>query len=57
MLVFDITDLESFNNLSSWLIEIEKNASNGVYKILVGNKCDLVENRAVSYDQAKVFFL
>ena len=57
MLVFDITDLESFNNLSSWLIEIEKNASNGVYKILVGNKCDLVENRAVSYDQAKVFIL
>ena len=24
MLVYDITDLESFQNLNSWLIEIEK---------------------------------
>ena len=41
MLVYDITDLESFQNLNSWLIEIEKNASKNVYKILVGNKCDM----------------
>ena len=27
MMVYDITDLESFQNLNSWLIEIEKNAS------------------------------
>ena len=32
MLVYDITDLESFQNLNSWLIEIEKNASKSVYK-------------------------
>ena len=24
MIVFDLTDLESFNNLNTWLIEIEK---------------------------------
>jgi hypothetical protein len=24
MIVYDITDLESFNNLNTWLIEIEK---------------------------------
>ena len=41
MLVYDITDLESFQNLNSWLIEIEKNASKNVYKILVGNKSDM----------------
>ena len=40
MLVYDITDLESFHNLNSWLIEIEKNAPKNAYKILVGNKCD-----------------
>ena len=36
MMVYDITDQESFQNLNSWLIEIEKNASKNVYKILVG---------------------
>lgn len=54
MLVYDITDIESFNKLGDWLIEVEKNAPNNVYKILVGNKSDLSEQRQVSYDQGKV---
>jgi Ras-related protein Rab-1A len=55
MIVYDITDLESFNNLKTWLIEIEKNASKNVYKILVGNKSDLADKRKVSYEQGKEF--
>jgi GTPase SAR1 family protein len=55
MVVYDITDIESFNNINSWLIEIEKNANKNVYKILVGNKCDLEEKRQVSYEQGKEF--
>jgi GTPase SAR1 family protein len=55
MVVYDITCLDSFQNLNSWLIEIEKNASKNVYKILVGNKCDLEEKRQVSYEQGKEF--
>ena len=47
MLVYDITDLESFQNLYSWLIEIEKNSSKSVYKIFVGNKCDMDNERKV----------
>lgn len=54
MLVYDITDIESFNKLGDWLIEVEKNAPNNVYKILVGNKADLSEQRQVSFDQGKV---
>lgn len=54
-MVYDITDLDSFNNLNTWLIEIEKNASKNVYKILVGNKSDLESERKVSYDQGKEF--
>ncbi len=30
-----------------------RNASKNVYKILIGNKCDLEEKRQVTYDQAK----
>ena len=55
MLVYDITDLESFQNLNSWLIEIEKNASKNVYKILVGNKCDMESERKVNIEQGKDF--
>ena len=55
MLVYDITDLESFQNLNSWLIEIEKNASKNVYKILVGNKCDMESERKVTKEQGKDF--
>ena len=55
MLVYDITDLESFQNLNSWLIEIEKNASKSVYKILVGNKSDMENERKVTTQQGKEF--
>jgi GTPase SAR1 family protein len=55
MVVYDISCIESFQNLNSWLIEIEKNASKNVYKILVGNKCDLENQRQVTFDQGKEF--
>ena len=57
MLVYDITDLESFQNLTSWLIEIEKHANKNVYKILVGNKSDLENERKVSIETGKEFAL
>ena len=55
MIVYDITDLESFQNLNSQLIEIEKNSSKNVYKILVGNKCDMENERKVTTEQGKEF--
>ena len=55
MMVYDITDLESFRYLDSWLKEIEKNASKNVYKILVGNKNDLEKNRKVTFEKGKEF--
>ncbi|KAG9150175.1 hypothetical protein Leryth_009744 [Lithospermum erythrorhizon] len=53
--IYDITDEESFNNVKQWLSEIDRYASDNVNKLLVGNKSDLTENRAVSYDTAKAF--
>lgn len=55
LVVYDITDQESFKNLNSWLIEIEKNANKYVYKILIGNKNDLEDKRQVTYAQGKDF--
>jgi len=53
IVVYDITDAESFNNVKQWLSEIERFACEGVNKLLVGNKSDLVQKRAVSTEQAK----
>ena len=55
IVVYDITDLESFNNVKQWLHEIDRYASEHVNKLLVGNKSDLTSKRAVSYQQAKEF--
>jgi hypothetical protein len=53
-IVYDVTDEESFNNVKQWLSEIDRYASDNVNKLLVGNKCDLTSERAVSYETAKV---
>ncbi|KAL6998708.1 Ras-related protein RABD2a [Sarracenia purpurea var. burkii] len=55
IIVYDITDPESFNNVKQWLSEIDRYATENVNKLLVGNKCDLDANRAVSYETAKAF--
>ena len=55
LLLYDVTDKDSFKNLSNWLIEIEKNASKNVLKVLIGNKSDLEDKRVVSFNQGKEF--
>jgi len=41
--------------VTAWLHEIDRYASAGVNKLLVGNKSDLVSKRVVAYEQAKEF--
>jgi len=55
IIVYDITDKESFDNVRQWLFEIDRYASENVCKLLVGNKSDLANKRAVEYDAAKAF--
>ncbi|BBG99666.1 RAB GTPase homolog 1C, partial [Prunus dulcis] len=55
IVVYDVTDQESFNNVKQWLNEIDRYASENVNKLLVGNKCDLTANKVVSYETAKAF--
>ena len=55
LIVYDITDRESFENINSWLIEVEKNANKNIFKLLVGNKCDLENDRKVTYQEGKEF--
>ena len=55
LLLYDITNKDSFKNLESWLIEIEKNASPNVLKILIGNKNDLENDRDIKYEEGQAF--
>lgn len=55
IVVFDVTDAESFDNVKQWLHEIDRYANESVNKLLVGNKTDLTGKRAVEYDTAKAF--
>ena len=57
LLLYDVTNKDSFKNLESWLIEIEKNAKEKVLKILIGNKCDLTDDRGISTEEGKAFAL
>lgn len=53
IIVYDVTDRESYNNVKHWITEIDKYAAEGVNKLLVGNKSDLQSKKVVSYDEAK----
>ncbi|XP_019169013.1 PREDICTED: ras-related protein RABD1-like [Ipomoea nil] len=55
IVVYDVTEKESFNNVKQWLNEIDRYANESVCKLLVGNKCDLVENKVVDTETAKAF--
>lgn len=45
LLVYDVTDESSFNNIRNWIRNIEQHASDNVNKILVGNKADMDESK------------
>ena len=55
IVVYDVTDRESFDNVKHWLLEINKYASNQVQRLLVGNKSDLVNQKVVDYTTSKEY--
>ena len=56
MFVCDVTKEKTFDNIKNWLIDSEQNANNSNFKkILVGNKIDLKEERAIDTQQLQNF--
>lgn len=55
IVVYDVTEADSFQNVKQWLQEIDRYATEGVNKLLVGNKSDLADKRAVDFSTAKEF--
>ena len=48
LIVFDVSDKESFESCANWIQEIDK-ANFDCIKFLIGNKSDLEKEREVSY--------
>ena len=55
ILVYDVGELSSFQNISNWLGNIEKHSSNDVYRILLGNKCDVYGRRQIEESKGREF--
>jgi len=53
LLVYDVTDDKSFGNIKNWIRNIEQHASQDINKVLVGNKCDLVDKRIIDTARGK----
>ncbi|XP_009329748.1 PREDICTED: ras-related protein Rab-10-like [Pygoscelis adeliae] len=47
VLVYDITNLDSFQSITSWMKDIHEKAGDEVDVILLGNKCDKESERVV----------
>ncbi|KAG4192083.1 hypothetical protein ERO13_A07G135700v2 [Gossypium hirsutum] len=55
MLVYDISKRQSFDSLARWVEELRANADNSIVIMLVGNKADLMDQRAVPTEDAVEF--
>ncbi|GMI18211.1 hypothetical protein TrLO_g15053 [Triparma laevis f. longispina] len=51
LLVYDVTDRRSFESIRNWISQIQQHADVSVNKILVGNKCDITEEKSVSTEE------
>ena len=51
LIIYDISCKDSFEKVNFWYDQIKLNAPNNIKYILVGNKCDLEENREVKKEE------
>lgn len=60
ILVYDMTNRSSFNNLAKWMSEINENSEDSVCIIIVGNKFDLIKedkDKVIAKDELDNLFL
>lgn len=55
IIVYDVTNENSFNNVKLWLQEIKTKGIENATIVIVGNKCDLTTHRHVDFSAGKKF--
>ena len=51
LVVYDISNKESFNNISSWVEDCKNQSPKTIFMVLVGNKSDLEDKRQVTKEE------
>jgi Ras-related protein Rab-21 len=55
LLVYDITDGDSFKRVREWVKELRKVVGPSIKLAIAGNKCDLVSKRHVTQEEAESY--
>ena len=53
LVVYDISNKESFNNISTWIEDCKNQSPKTIFFVLVGNKSDLEDKRQVSTEEGQ----
>ena len=53
LVVYDITNRDSFNNISNWIEDCKNQSPKTIFMVLVGNKSDLSDKRVISIDEGR----
>merc|ERR1712129_285186 len=53
LLVYDVTDEHTFMNIRTWMSNINQYANDDISTVIIGNKCDMTNDRAVTLESAK----
>jgi Ras-related protein Rab-2A len=53
IIIYSVTNKNSFQHVENWIKELKLNSSKNIKIILVGNKCDLVLERKISYQEGE----
>lgn len=52
-IVYDVTNQNSFDTISTWIHEISENSSQATVKVLIANKIDMTNLRVISEEQGR----
>lgn len=53
ILVYDVTNINSFNNIKSWISQIKENTTDNIKITFVGNKIDNEDSRKISHEEGQ----
>ena len=53
VIVYDISNLETFEKLDYWIEQIKTNSQENIKMILFGNKCDIIDDRQVQKEEGE----
>ena len=53
IIIYSVANKNSFQHVENWIKELKLNSNKNIKIILVGNKCDLVKERKISYEEGE----